>query len=422
MQIYQESLSAFILSAIALIFHSIITFFINYILVNLLTSYNYAYFSLSFNLYYLFLLISTFGMEPVIIRLLSNKLNDFEGLENTISNCFHWILMFTSITTIFLLFSSDFFETLYKMPGLGLVLRYLSFFLFFTNFIGFFEIILRGLNKFSLYTFSNIATNIFKLIIVLMNFFGILSISTIIGLFALLSMIQFIIILLYMNFKYNILAHFSFQNYFLTMDILKSASIAFLSLLFLYISQYFNVFILAYYIPKSEFSIYNVTLNFIQVISISIFIFDIIILPIVSKYFQEEGKKQESISYFFQIIFKISLLFMIPITILIYFIGENIIYIFFPLEYLPSALYLKHYLIYLNISGIGVVGANFLYATNQSKIVFKLIALSSIAVLILSFILIPIYYVYGAIYAIIIPNSIYLITTVIIVKKKIILD
>jgi len=201
-------------------------------------------------------------------------------------------------------------------------------------------------------------------------------------------------------------------------DILKSAFIVFLPLLFSFISQRFNIFILAYNITNSEFSIYDITLFLVQIISLPIFIFNIIILPISSKYFQNNKDGKKKVKFLYQIIIKIGLLYMIPLSILLFSVADYIILNFFPIEYLPSAFYLKHYLIYLNISMVGVVGANLLYASNQSKTVLKLLLTTSSVILVFSFLLIPIFKTLAAIYSMIIPYSIYLIASILIVKKR----
>jgi len=417
MTVLKESLNAFIKSSIALISFYLINFLIIFLLINLLSINDYAYYALAFKIYYFLLLISTFGMEPVVIRLILGK-KERRETNQTISHCFNWILLFSILIFLFLFFSADLIEFLYDMEGLGTILKFLSIFLFFTNIINFFEIVLRGIGKFTLYVISNVGTNILKLIIILFNFYEPLFIPMIIGLFALISAIQFIIMIIFMQKSYKILSYLSIRNFFSKVYILKSAFIVFLPLLFSFLSQRFNIFILAYTISNYEYAIYDLTLFLIQIISLPIFIFNVIIIPLASKYYQYHEKGKKEINKLYQIIIKIGLFYMIPLTILLYFIADYIIMIFFPLEYLTSAFYVKHYLIYLNITIVGVVGANFLYASDQAKMVLRLLSVTSLTILILSFVLIPIFKTLAAIYAIIVPYSIYLITSVLIVKKK----
>lgn len=418
MSIIRESMVALISSAIAVILHFFINFLIIFILVNLYSSSDYAFYSLAFTFYWFLLIIATFGMEPVIIRVLSVEENSIERLQKIISIGFRWILLFSLLTAFFIFLSADFFEYLYQMTGLALTLKFLSFFLFFTNIINFFEIVLRGSKKFTLYAISSISLNIIKFCIVLLNYYIILSISTIIGLFALSSLIHCIILSLYIQNKYRALNKLLSREIDLTKNIIKLSFIVFLPLFFSYICQRFNVFILALYVSNSEFSIYNIALLSVDIISIPVIVFNLIILPIVSKYIQIKDPKENKVQQLYNLFLKIGLLYMIPITILFYFISDYYVMILFPPEYIPSSSYLRCYLIYLNIRIIGVVGPNFLYAANQVKTILKLSGITAINILILSLILIPIFNSYGAIISIIIPQSIYLIYTVYIVKKR----
>lgn len=416
MSIFKESISAILFSTISVVLHFFINFVILYIIVNLYTSYNYATYSLIINFYWFFLIIATFGMEPAIIRFLSNDKINLDKIQRIISNGFRWILLFSSLTSSFIFISADFFEDLYSIPYLALNLRYISLFLFFTNIIHYFEIVFRGLNKFKLYAISSISLNILKLCIVLFNFYKILDITIIFSLYALISFIHFSIMILYMQLKYKIFNRILIKDPLLTKTIFISTLMIFFPLLFSYLSQRFNIFILAYYITPLEFSIYNVTLLLIDIVALPIIIFNIVILPMVSRYMQNFSK--DKINNSFNFFLNIGLLYMIPVSVMFFFLSDMIIVVFFPIEYLPSSAYVRTFLIYTILRMIGIVGPNFLYANNQLKTILKLTGITAMIILILSFILIPILYIYGAILSIIIPQSIYLIYSVFLVKRR----
>lgn len=401
-----------------MILHFIINFLILYILVNLFSSAEYALYTLSITFYWFFLLIATFGMEPLITRLLTNEQNKSERFQKIISTS-QLILIFLSLLVfIFLFISADFFEFLYKMPNLAISLKSISFFLLFSNMINYFEIVLRSFNKFKLYAISIISLNSMKLIIVILNFYKIIPIYTIFSIFALISFIHFIILMIYFQVKYKSLNHLFSIDLILSKEILKSAFIVFLPLLFSYISQKFNIFILAYYISSSELSIYYIACRFVDLISLPVMILNLVILPIASKYMQNQKDKNYKITRLFNIFLKMGLFYMIPATILTFFLSDFFIMILFPLEYIVSSSYVRIFLFYLNIRIIGVVGPNFLYAENQIKTVFKLTAVTAISILLLSLVTIPFLYSYAAIFSIILPQSIYLIYSVFLVKKR----
>jgi len=67
---------------------------------------------------------------------------------------------------------------------------------------------------------------------------------------------------------------------------------------------------------------------------------------------------------------------------------------------------------------IDVAGGHFLWASNESKLVFKLYTITAIFTITLSLILIPLYYTFGALISIMIPHSIYTIYSIVLVKRR----
>jgi len=109
---------------------------------------------------------------------------------------------------------------------------------------------------------------------------------------------------------------------------------------------------------------------------------------------------------------------MIPICIFFFFASRYFVIIIFGEEYLLVANYLGVFIFYLIIRTLDLGGEQFLLALDQQKFVFIFSSMTALIILILSFILIPFLYVYGAILSIIIPHSIYVIYSNYIVKKK----
>ena len=131
-------------------------------------------------------------------------------------------------------------------------------------------------------------------------------------------------------------------------------------------------------------------------------------------------KKEETsdpIQKIFKSTFYYGLLIMIPITIFFFVFSDMIVVNLFGMVYYDASFYLRLFIFYLNFKMIDIVGGHFLWAANKPKLVFKLYGITAIFTIILSLILIPFFFAYGAILAIIIPHIIYIVITLSIVKR-----
>ncbi|MFX1396096.1 MAG: oligosaccharide flippase family protein [Promethearchaeota archaeon] len=417
MKLIKESSWILFLSTITETFAFITNFGIIYILSNIFSPSEYAYYSLSITFYGFFFLFTNFGIGWTVLRHVSaNTNNNTKKKAELISQGFTYSFLFGLLFSALLFFLSSYFEIIYDMPHLGINLKYISIYLFFSNLILYIENAFQGLKNFKFYAISNISFNSLKLCVVLLVFIMDIDITAILGLITLCSMIQFLLIFLIVQFNNN------YFNYITKFDkktfniILKFSIYVFIPGLFLFVYTKFNQFLLAFYTTPDDFSFYSITLVLIEGFSLPILILSRATFPYVTNY-SENDKDNSNISLMYNFLIKYGLLISIPISVCFFYFSDNLIILIFTSKYLPASNYLKVYIFYLNIKMLGLNGANFLYASNKSKMVFKLTGITALVSFIMSIILIPFFYSYGAIFSVIIPHIVYIIYTILHVKK-----
>ncbi|MFX1311071.1 MAG: oligosaccharide flippase family protein [Promethearchaeota archaeon] len=417
--ITKQTTFAFSLTTITVIIGYLSNFLIIYFLIHMYIPSEYAYYAFSFNFYTFLVLFTNFGLGLTLIRKLSVlKTNEISERSELISEGFKWISIFGIIISAGLFFSSNFFEVIYKISYLNLSLKFISIYLFSSNIILYFEYVFRGIWKFNLYFISNITFNFFKLFIVLINLILKFPLISLIGFYAVLSLVQSFFLIFFIQKKYGYLSRIFQKNVQIRKELFKFSILVFIPGLFTYLYFKFNQFLLAFYIDPSGIAFYSLTLTILDAFSLPILAISTTIFPYISKYLDNQDKFKKNIDLIYNFIFKYGLLITIPLTLFIFAYSDRFILLFFSSEYLLVSNFLKFYILYLNIKIIGIAGANFLYAANRPMTVFKLTGLNALITLILSSLLIPIYYSYGAILSIIIPHSIYTIFTITLVKKE----
>jgi len=373
-------------------------------------------FSTAFLLF--FLIFANFGLNTTIIQKLSASKEKKLIVNKLISEGFKWELLFTMIASLTLFFTAETFEIIYGMPNLSLVLKFTSLYLFFFNLIHYFESSFQGLWNFKLYSLSSIILNSIKLIIVLLNSITKFPIYIIIALFSLTALIHFFFIIVLMQIKYKLISNLFKFDLELAKDLLVFTFYVFLPVLLMYLISNFNQFILAFYIPPTDLAYYFIAFMFIQVLYIPIFIFIRLVIPYASHYMQKKEEKMKYIPILYNSIFKYGLLIVIPISFYIFYFSDHLVILIFGVEYYQASIYLKVYIFYLIFKMISVAGEPFILASGKPKLVFKINSLAAFFTIIMSFLLIPHYFIYGAIISIIVPHSIAILFSIYLVKKE----
>ena len=397
----------------------IFNFLILYILILNYPLKEFVYYPFASVFLIFFLIFANFGLGTTIIRYLSALKEDgLEKIKKIFTEGFRLIFLFTLTTSLIFFFMADLFEQIYNMPNLALMLKFTSLYLFFSNLINYIQCAFRGLLNFKIYSSSSITLNSLRLFIVSLNLIYKKPIFMVIALFSVIALIQFIIIIIFIQVKHNFFINiFNFDRE-LSKDLLKFSIFVFFLILFQFLIINFNQFILAYYVNSNELAYYFITLMFMLVLSMPIIILSKIIPPYVSNYMHKKGKGKMYVDTIYNSIYKYGLLIMIPIIIYFFCFSELLVVLLFNNTYYPVSDYLRIYIFYLIIELIDLTGNPFLLASNEPKTVFKIKAITALFTLILSMLLIPYYYVYGAIISIIIPHSICVIYTSYLVKKK----
>ena len=419
MEIQEKIFKNFILVIITEVVEIISNFLILYILTHIFPPDLYVYYSFSIAFYSFLVIFANFGLGTTIIRNISTlDMNKSEKIKELISGGFFLVIVFSIIPSVLLFLFSNYIEQIYNLPSMAVNLNFISLYLFSSSIIFYFECVFQGIKKYKFYTISKVITNISKLSIVLSSLFLNFPISFILQLFAVSSLVQAITITIFIQLKFKSLSIFMFLKKKKIVRILKFAVFVFFPVLFQYLFSQFNQFILAFHAKPAELAQFIITLIIIQSLSVPLFIFSRFIFPYISSYMQNYEKNRKKIYIAYNYVFKFGLLIMVPLSFYIFCFSENIIIIVFGNQYINIAFYLRYFAFYLNILILDSAGAIFLWASNKPKLVFKLSFFTTTLTIIMSVLLIPFYYTYGAILSIIIPRSIYIIYSVTIVRIK----
>jgi len=153
-------------------------------------------------------------------------------------------------------------------------------------------------------------------------------------------------------------------------------------------------------------------------------ILDIMILPLTTLLFPTFSKLNGgNLRLAFDILIKFFSILIFPITLIIFFFPKEIIILFFGSSYINAWIYLLFFSIYWTTTALGkIIIKEMLASQGYTKLVFKITTLESVLIITLSFILIPLLKVIGAILALFLsfwPSFIfYLIYTEKIFKMK----
>ena len=415
----EEAFKSFFIISISLIIAFISNFLLVFILTRNFPPGEYAVYQFSLTFLTFFTIFSNVGLSTTIIQQLSaEKDKDPNKIVKLFSEGLKWILLFTLIFSLVLFFLSDLFALLYRMPGLGLVLKFTSLILFANNVVNYFESVFQGLWQFKFFALSFIFSKLIKVVIVCFILIIDISLYQIIMLFSIASLIQMIVILIFSQLKYKYLSSTFTVNWELSRTLLRFSIFIFLYIFLQNLITNSNQFILALFVTADELALYTIVVWMIISFSIPAIIFSRFILPYVSHYIQKEGEERIKVQTIYNLIYKYGLLLTIPISFYFLFFSDPLIAFIFEPSYYPVANYLKLYIFFLNVNMIDIAGGHFLWASNEPKLVYKLYAVCSIITITLSIILIPFIYTLGAILSVMIPNSIYTIYSTILVKKK----
>jgi len=415
----EETLKNFIIISITLCVALLSNFLMVLILARIFPPGEYAIYQFSLTFLTFFTIFSNFGLSTTIIQQLSAE-EDKESHQVIIlfSEGLKWIFLFTTILSLALFFLADLFEGFYQMSGLGIVLKYTSLILLTTNGINYFESAFQGLWKFKFFAVSFISAKLIKVVIVCFTLIVEMPISQVVALFSIASLIQLLILIVATQLKYNYISNlFKFDSK-TTKIILKFSTFIFLYILLQNIITQSNQFILAAFVIPSELAYYTIVLWMMTSLSVPAIIFSRFILPYVSHYIRKEGEERKKVDTMYNIIFKYGLLITIPVSFYFTYFSDFVIALIFEPSYYPISTYLKLFIFYLNINMIDVAGSHFLWASDEPKLVYKLYMITSIFTITLSLILIPFYYTFGAIIAIMITQSTYVIYSIRLVKRK----
>lgn len=161
---------------------------------------------------------------------------------------------------------------------------------------------------------------------------------------------------------------------------------------------------------------YSAAYRFIDLLAVLPGIFIIATFPIFTKIFKE-GKKEEYLNLFKKT-FKYLFIIAVPVLVIGIFLAGDIINLFYTQSFEPATLALQILLIATFLIFINYLFLSLLSAQNQEKIVMKITGIAAIINIILNFILIPKFSLYGAAAATVITEAINLFAATRFLKLK----
>jgi len=334
-----------------------------------------------------------FGLGKSVVRILSSrKLNR----EIVISNYLYFILikiLFFAIISFYVFFNTK-FSTFIELP---LNLVWISVLQFIPIAItGSLLFVLLGLNLYNSYTKVLIFSSLTSFaILTLLYFFSVLTLFKVLLVMFLINVLNVFIIIKMLLTKINFLYKFNFFYIkFLFSDAIKFYLINIVS----FSQNRFGFFIINIFLGPYSLGIYTLSYTLCERISIIPDSISTILFPEISK--NPKIKNSQTTS----IIFRFTMILIIIISIIIFFLSEWLVILLFGESFKDSILILK-YLLGATIftSGWKIISQYF-NAVGFSSLSLRIESIGLLIFIIMSFILIPEYKLEGACFAVILSS------------------
>ncbi len=357
----------------------------------------------------MFFLFADFGISNIFIRDYQQK----EEKDKLISNVFFLKILFSIIFSIIALFG--FFLTK-KIDGFLIYLIFVIFYLL-QNIENFFEsyfiAVQKTEKKFIFNTISSLSLIIFIIVLITIykNVFAV-------ALAYLLSMLVGLLIA-YLIFKKEAQFYWKIDTSFIKYLLFNGLPLALFGLLgYVFFST--DKIILTHLRTVEEVGYYSVASRIIAVLFLVPSLFNTALFPYLSR----KVKEKHNLVYLFKILLLIFLIAGIFFSFLVYFLAPILINLFFGSKYLISISLLQIFSLILIFVFPTIFLDNFLISHNKQWLDFGLTIIPAILNIILNLILIPLYGIFGSVYASIISQAlnflITLIASILVLKKKIV--
>ena len=131
MKIQEKSFKNFIFIIIAEIIEIIFNFLVLFILTHIFSPNLYVYYSFSLAFFSFLMIFARFGIGTTIIKSIAAlNIKNSKEITKLVSNGFRLVAFLSMITSITLFLFSNLIEKIYKMPGLGCNLQFITLYLF----------------------------------------------------------------------------------------------------------------------------------------------------------------------------------------------------------------------------------------------------------------------------------------------------
>jgi O-antigen/teichoic acid export membrane protein len=164
-----------------------------------------------------------------------------------------------------------------------------------------------------------------------------------------------------------------------------------------YILNYTDTFMLIYFTDLTQVGLYNVAVPTAKIILLVMGVFTLILMPVISNLFTQ--RKFETMNKLINMTYKLSLIFILPICLIMISYPDLILKVLFSMEHVAASVSLQFLSIGALFSVLFFINNNIFNGINKPKINSKMILGGSIFNILLNFALIPKYGINGAAFA-----------------------
>lgn len=344
----------------------------------------FGYYSIILAFLYFFTVLADLGLYSICLRDISrNNANKKKIVNNSFTLRFFAgliIFSFAPIIVYFLPYTSE--------VKLGVLIGSLGYWMM-SNcqvLMGVFQKYLR-MDKVAI---AEIAGRLFQLTLILFFIWQELGFLFIVSAFVISSLLNFILILIFVR-KYIEIA-FEFDFVFWRALLKESLPLA-LAVIFTVIYFKLDTIMLSLMKPPADVGIYNLSYKFLESLLFFPAMFIGLVMPLLSKYaisLKDKFKKvaQESLD--------VLLLFIVPLIVGIFFLSEKIVVLIAGDDFILSAGVLNMLIIAGGIIFLGVLFSNMLISLKEQSKLIYIYGIGAAVNLVANFIFIPKYSYYGA--------------------------
>ncbi|WP_406657584.1 flippase [Methanolobus sp. ZRKC2] len=309
------------------------------------------------------------------------------------------------VAMIFLYITSDLFALLFNSTALRKLLKIGSVFLAATILLEFGLVVLQGYEDFKRILQVNILEATLKILMTIAIIYVGLDVAGIMGGYALSSLIMSVFLILVLYFMIKPGKASEHNSIRLTKEIIAYSPPIFLSTLFFLVYTKFDILVLGYFEGTTYVGYYSLAIGLIDNLLIPLVAIETAVMPIAASLFVKDQNKAHLSSIFNQTIVN-GFFFMMPVIAGLVVVSYSFIKEAYGIEFIESAFILIALTPFILTKTLAILNGAYLIGANKANIFMKYTFGAMFLNIVLLFLLIPTFGVYGAVASKIISHSI----------------